>query len=107
MALMSPGYAGSAAGFTGFPSKTSTRSTEVVNIDTDFTVEDKLSKNLSEEGGFVNKGTLTLVSHFFKEGNVIAERQVRCGRQLAKESDFSTNNFLAKEGYMAEGDEFA
>ena len=64
-------------------------------------------QELVKEGGFVNKGTLTLVSHFFKEGNVIAERQVCCGRQLAKESDFSTNNFLAKEGYMAEGDEFA
>ena len=33
MALMSLGYAGSAAGFTGIPSKTSTRSTKVVTIE--------------------------------------------------------------------------
>jgi hypothetical protein len=48
MALIGPGYAGSTAGFTGCPSKTSTMSTEVVTIDTDFTVENNLSKNLSE-----------------------------------------------------------
>ena len=48
MALIGPGYAGGAAGFTGCRSKTSTMSTEVVTINTDFTVENNLSKNLSE-----------------------------------------------------------
>ena len=98
MALMSPGYAGSAASFTGFPSKTSTRSTEVVTIDTDFTVEDKLSKNLLEEGGFVNKGTLPWSAIFSKK-----EMSLQKGKFAAGDR----NNFLSKEGHVAEDDEFA
>jgi hypothetical protein len=68
----------------GVSLKASPKSTEGITIKTDFTVEGYLSKNFAGEGDFAKEGKLTLVSKFAKEGNFIAERQVRCGRQVGQ-----------------------
>jgi hypothetical protein len=66
-----------------------------ITIKTDFTVRGQLSQNCAVNGIFAKVGTHPR-QHIWKVGNLIAGRQVCCGKQVDHEGMFSTNSVLAQ-----------